>query len=388
MDRSPPLRMRILVLNTDYPEFLSWLYQAHPGLAERPYDAQLRARTESLFGVSDYYSRNLNRLGHEAWEVHANNVPLQSAWAREHGLRPGAPWERTWRLRRGIVPWPDRRLRAAWLEAVLKAQVAHYRPDVLLNQDMEMIRPDMLGRCRGCARLLVGQHASPPIALDDSFRAYDLAISSFPPTVERFRRLGIPAFLNRMAFEPEVLPSIHEDGPAHAVVFIGSFCEMHSSRREFLERLAGWIPELEIWAPSASGIPEGSPLRRAYRGQAWGRQALGILRRARITLNHHGDVAPHANNMRLYEATAMGSLLVTDDKPDLAELFEPGKEVVAYRDVEGCAEKVRHFLAYEEERSAIAAAGQARTLREHTYAHRMREFSDLLKRLAPAGASR
>ena len=56
-----------------------------------------------------------------------------------------------------------------------------------------------------------------------------------------------------------------------------------------------------------------------------------VLRDSRITLNHHGNVPAFANNLRLYEATGVGTLLITDWKPDLHEVFEPGKEVVAYR---------------------------------------------------------
>ena len=72
--------------------------------------------------------------------------------------------------------------------------------------------------------------------------------------------------------------------------------------------------------------------------------------------------------MRLYEATGVGSLLLTDEGANLSELFEPGREVVTYADVDDLVEKARHYLAHDEERRAIASAGQARTLRDHTYA--------------------
>ena len=83
--------------------------------------------------------------------------------------------------------------------------------------------------------------------------------------------------------------------------------------------------------------------------------------------------------MRLYEATGVGSLLVTDAKQNLAELFEPASEVVTYRDADELVERVRHYLANEDERRAVAAAGQARTLRDHTYAVRMPELAPMLE---------
>jgi spore maturation protein CgeB len=112
-----------------------------------------------------------------------------------------------------------------------------------------------------------------------------------------------------------------------------------------------------------------------------------------VTLNCHGaiDVCGHAstsiaNNLRLYEATGVGTCLVTDWKENLPELFEPGQEVVAYRSIEECIEKVRHLLSHESERARIAAAGQARTLREHTYQRRMEELLTILERRFCASA--
>src|ERR1700756_104183 len=102
--------MRILVLNADYARFQSWLYRRQPGLENASYAEQMAARNASLFGVADFYSRNFAALGHPAAELHVNNPWLQSAWAREHGMRaaPGAkpedrPAPPAW-LRRAAAP--------------------------------------------------------------------------------------------------------------------------------------------------------------------------------------------------------------------------------------------------------------------------------------------
>jgi spore maturation protein CgeB len=106
---------------------------------------------------------------------------------------------------------------------------------------------------------------------------------------------------------------------------------------------------------------------------------LRLLARARIVLNRHGRVAAeYANNMRLYEATGMGALLLTEDKRNIGELFEPGTEVVVYEDKRELVDLVSYYLEHEEERRRIAAAGQRRTLRDHTYAVRMRELAEIL----------
>jgi spore maturation protein CgeB len=83
--------------------------------------------------------------------------------------------------------------------------------------------------------------------------------------------------------------------------------------------------------------------------------------------------------MRLYEATGVGALLVTEDYENLPELFEAGREVVTYSDADDPVEKVRYYLDHDDERRRIAAAGQARTLAEHTCAKRIEELAPMLE---------
>ena len=42
--------MRFLILNTDYPEFLRWLYAQHSRLEKQPYEEQMKVRVERLWG--------------------------------------------------------------------------------------------------------------------------------------------------------------------------------------------------------------------------------------------------------------------------------------------------------------------------------------------------
>jgi spore maturation protein CgeB len=96
------------------------------------------------------------------------------------------------------------------------------------------------------------------------------------------------------------------------------------------------------------------------------------IARSHVTFNRHIDVAENnANNMRLYEATGVGTLLITDRKQNLGQIFEPGREVVVYSDAEEAVRLIRYYLAHPHEAAEIARAGQARTLRDHTYRQRM-----------------
>jgi spore maturation protein CgeB len=82
--------------------------------------------------------------------------------------------------------------------------------------------------------------------------------------------------------------------------------------------------------------------------------------------------------MRLFEATGMGACLLTDWKPNLTELFEPDVEVAVYRTPAECVDKAHYLLEHDAERRAIAAAGQRRTLRDHTYERRIAVLERIL----------
>ena len=71
--------------------------------------------------------------------------------------------------------------------------------------------------------------------------------------------------------------------------------------------------------------------------------------------------------------------MLTDRKQNIGELFEADSEVVVYDNAQDCAEKARWLLAHESERAKIAAAGQRRTLAEHTFAHRGRQLDALIR---------
>jgi len=83
-------------------------------------------------------------------------------------------------------------------------------------------------------------------------------------------------------------------------------------------------------------------------------------------------------NMRLFEATACGALMITPYVPYLEELFDLGKEIVIYEDLYDLLDKINYYLKHEGERKKIAKAGQKRTLRDHTYDKRVDKIIEVL----------
>ena len=357
--------LKILIVDTYYQPFLNKIYQQTPGLSQSSYLEQEQVLMDACFGTSDFYSSNLTKLGIEAIDLVANCHHLQKQWVIE--FAPDL-------LRNQNIGSTD------WFFNVLKKQIQFHKPDILFVHDINWVDEQLLTECKEFTSFIIGQNASP---IRGNFKpsAYNLLLSSIPHYVENFRSQGTPSEYFRLGFGKNILSKTPQF-PSRQLqtVFVGGYSAHHQAGTKQLEAIAHHVP-IEFWGYGGESLPETSPIRQRYHGEAWALDMYTILGRAKIALNRHiGIAGKYANNMRLYEATGMGACLLTDAKENLGQLFELDREVVTYRSTEECVEKIRYLLEHDDERAAIAKAGQARTLREHTYAHRMQELVEIIKR--------
>jgi spore maturation protein CgeB len=266
-----------------------------------------------------------------------------------------------------------------WELEVVAAQARAFKPDVIFVCDVLYLPAHFHRTLKNYTTLLVGEMAYPiPPNLD--LTPFDLIVSAAPHFVDRLRKAGARSEMLRLGFEQTVLDRLGTHSRDVELAFIGSVGKDHQQRLELLEALSQKVP-LSCWGAGVDSLPPDSPLRGRVQPPLWGYDMYRQLQRSKIALNIHIDMAEQfAANMRLYEATGVGTMLLTDWKTNLHELFELGVEVVAYRSTAECVELVEYYLAHDGEREAIAQAGQKRTLCEHSYYHRMQELTEILKR--------
>ncbi|MEA2725134.1 MAG: hypothetical protein QOH59_2905 [Gemmatimonadales bacterium] len=77
-------------------------------------------------------------------------------------------------------------------------------------------------------------------------------------------------------------------------------------------------------------------------------------------------------SVRLFEAAACGTPIISDDWEGLDTLFEPGREILIARSTAEVLELIRDLSASD--RLALGARARARVLAEHTAAHRAAEL--------------
>jgi len=183
----------------------------------------------------------------------------------------------------------------------------------------------------------------------------------------------------KIGFDQRILSKTRQHNRDIDFSFVGGISKYHNYASKNIEYLIK-NANLQVYGYGANKLPFNSNIRKKHKGERWGLEMYDILSRSKISFNRHINVAENnANNMRLFEATGMGSLLLTDKKDNLRELFEEDREIVTYRSKEEALDKYIYLINKPEELAKIAKAGQLRTLRDHTYENRIRELIQILK---------
>jgi hypothetical protein len=103
---------------------------------------------------------------------------------------------------------------------------------------------------------------------------------------------------------------------------------------------------------------------------------VDLHRRTKIGINVHLTFGPV--NIRLFELPANGVMQICDCADGLGQVFEIGKEVVAYRTIDEAIEKIEYYLTHEEERMEIAVNGFRRVIKDYT---RLKTFARTVEKI-------
>lgn len=406
--------MRLIRICTNYPNYIKEFYKQRPNLDQKNYFTQYQVLMNDCFAQADFFTYAFGKLGYEVWEPVGNAEPMQKKWAEENG-----------------VSYEEE----TWLTDIIAAQVKQFSPDVLLVNDYSTYKLPFFNYLReecSSLRCVIGMCGA-PYKDETVFNAYDIVLSNIPSLVEKFREQGHHSEYMRHAFEPRILEKIDRtQQPNIPFSFVGSIIKgkgFHNQREALLKTLVEKT-NLQIWSnvrqpsqreqqllpikrslyytlqeiqkalPVSKSVLTKIPKLKTYATLSdapnlshyidsviasrtnppmFGLAMYQTLYNSQVTLNNHIDIAAqYASNMRLYEATGVGTCLLTDAQPNLKEVFEPDQEVVAYSHPEEAVEKVNYLLENPKERDKIAKAGQARTLRDHTFSHRAESINQLI----------
>jgi spore maturation protein CgeB len=339
------------------------------------------------FGTGIALSDEFERLGWKTEVVVPNFRDMQVAWRHQNDLvKPIMQgWNHGPRIARLPLSNPFS-TRIPHIHQTLIEQIRMMQPDVVYVQDLNFLNSGMIKKIKRESSLVVGEIAStlPPRRL---LRGYDLIVSSIDPVVDQISSIGIESRWVPLGFDLKNWSNFdHESNPREIdVVFIGSISKYQKSTLPLLSKVASKVENFSIYGPSSTRIAlAGASLSHIYKGEIWGSEMYRILGRSKISLNRHAEVAQgFANNMRMYESTGMGALLLTDATKKLDRLFTENDEVLTYSNPDEAAEMLPEILSDVERLKSIAIKGQRRTHAEHTYANRAERLQEMFSEFTP-----
>jgi len=127
----------------------------------------------------------------------------------------------------------------------------------------------------------------------------------------------------------------------------------------------------DVWR---SCLPKGAE----FRGRLdYAKDAPALYASAKVNLNVTHPQLVTAINQRVYDVSAAGGFVLSDEREDLVRLF--GAAAVSYRDCEDAADKAAYFVKNDGERKERAEAMRAAVVSGHTWRHRAEQLLSFLK---------
>jgi len=122
-------------------------------------------------------------------------------------------------------------------------------------------------------------------------------------------------------------------------------------RRKRMEIIDGAFPDAHFY---------GRGWKRGYLPMG---EEINLLQRSKIGLNVHNSTGPI--NTRLYYLPANGVIQICDNKNHLGKVYELGKEVIGFDNINEAIDLCHYYLNNDEERRTIAANGWKRAIKDY-----------------------
>jgi spore maturation protein CgeB len=304
----------------------------------------------------DYFAENLG----DALERLGNQVTqLGSASMRSHGrLVYGAVG-----VMRQALPRLDER---AQRHIVRKSHDAGC--EVVISLDAQLTPDAVTGLRRDGARVAFWF----PDAVSNFGRQmmllapYDAIFFKEPHVVERLRAtLDLPVYYLPQACNPRWHRPLVPPGTEPYLVIAGN---MYPSRVRLLERLVAKGIPLRLYGAGFPRWVGETSARSAHTGRSVVREEKAqVFRSAAGVLNTMHPAEISGVNVRLFEAAGCGAAVLTEFRPTLPELFDVGREVLAFHDFDDLVGQATRLLNETGLTAQVGDAATVRAHRDHTY---------------------
>jgi hypothetical protein len=117
-------------------------------------------------------------------------------------------------------------------------------------------------------------------------------------------------------------------------------------------------------------------------GNAFGRDMIKLVNRAKIILNIHGEDFLDTET-RVYETLACKGFLLTETL-SAENPFQSGVDLVEATNIEDLKAKIAYYLENQTEREKIANNGYESVIRQHSFDERAKQIKQIIKKYLPS----
>lgn len=286
------------------------------------------------------------------------------------------------------VKWINMATRRRWLgrkRAITSARRSweRYAPDLVFVFCRDLPLP-LLRELKGTCPVVLWVE-EPLDDLDVSVAEYmahgDLVCMSNPSHFDWLHRHGVRNTVFLMSgFSPRYHYPVGPLSPRRDVVFIGGPGK-RGQRAAFLARISEHV-HTEIFGVEAAWQhwTHQYPKLRVFKPvDNAGFRRICATSRIVLGLNQVNEDPCYFSN-RTFLTLACRAFHLTHYVPGLEDVFRDGEHLAWYHDLDECVAKIEHYLAADEERERIAAAGHDLVLARHQYYHRVERILEILRR--------
>jgi spore maturation protein CgeB len=270
------------------------------------------------------------------------------------------------KLKKTLEPWLMSERLGVPLAMLLQRRIDAFRPDLLVAfGPFHWLPPAIFDRLKNRPPMVawIGDLFGPDMA--ETAALFDVVAYTDTGMLERHKQFGfssVCAFLPLAATRGAVAKAAERDD---RLTFVASAT---AHRRALLAQVA---EPVVLFGPDWPKAPELSHHIRDGR-------KIGGAELARIYACHLGALnIRHENNVinglnqRHFAPYVVSTPVVADAQGDIEHCFDPGREILIYRDAAELNALLAELRANPEKARQVGRAGQRRVLAEHTYAHRI-----------------
>jgi glycosyltransferase involved in cell wall biosynthesis len=359
--------------------YLSDIYNNHLSEVNLLTFDELRAKIFGYFiNEFDQYSYYLNKgEKYHCEEIITNDSILQKKWASEHGLNPNSS-----------------------LDEIFLEQIKFYKPIIFIDNSSYFMSHNAVDfKQKLNISKVIAWDGYTGSQFKQQSKGVDLIITCVEYIKNIYQDLGFESKLLPFGFDNRIFDQLKSSLTfQNRLCFTGSISDnVHKERKELLLTILKnkiplelyisnignkntWLSRAQIRAIKDFRLKDFKDyytLQSHNLGGVYGIEMYRTIGQNAIQLNSHGDGSLQAGNMRLYEATGMGTLLLTDWKENIGSIFEPEKEIITYKNKAEAIDKINYYLKNTNEAKEIALNGQNRTFAQYSTQSRIMTFEKI-----------